>query len=159
MSVLPRTGSATVRFMLHRWAWQHSTIWSGDGGVLQVILPCSYFLKQPFWDTGVPSLRVREEKHCCPIQRSPVTHERPSHTHSYSVGTIFNFSSGTKKHKCVFVNLASGTRYIIYDYMISKAFNSNRSFLPLSLNHCFGTVKGKWCHFVFGMAFFLQIES
>lgn len=38
---LPFVGSCAVMFMLHRSPWQHSTAWSSDGGVLQVIFPCS----------------------------------------------------------------------------------------------------------------------
>lgn len=123
---LPRKGSLTVRFMLHRWAWQHSTIWSGDGGVLQVILPCSYTLKQPFWDTGIPSLRVKEEKHCWPIQRSPVTHDRPSQTHSCSVGAAFNSPSGKKK-----INI-----YRILDQQMWYLEAFHNAFYDLTLIQC-----------------------
>jgi hypothetical protein len=45
---------------------------------------CSYTLKQPFWETSASPLRAREEKHWWPMQRSPVTHELPWHTHACS---------------------------------------------------------------------------
>lgn len=40
-STVPLTGSSTVLFKLQRWPWQHSTIWSLEGGVLQVSVLCS----------------------------------------------------------------------------------------------------------------------
>lgn len=83
-SVLPFAGASTVTFMLHRCPWQHLTMWLGEGGVAQVALPWSSSWRQPFWWTTNPSLVFTEEKHCWPVQRSPPSHDRPSHTHSMS---------------------------------------------------------------------------
>lgn len=77
----PLVGSWAVMFLLHQSPWQHSTAWPGDGGVLQVIFPCSQTWKQPFWQTWKPSFMLSEEKHCWPSQWSSLPQERPSHTH------------------------------------------------------------------------------
>ncbi|KAG7278725.1 hypothetical protein CRUP_023374 [Coryphaenoides rupestris] len=74
--------SSSSRLLPGRCPWQHSTIWSREGGVLQVMVLCSYTLKQPFWETSTAPFSVSDEKHWWPMQRWSAAHEL--HTHSCS---------------------------------------------------------------------------